>query len=64
MEVRELLAIVTESVSAYKICKQRMDAVKQALKTAHENSNQREHFHRRGPVAHQSNVQAMALGLG
>lgn len=32
--IDDLLTIVTESVSAYKVCKQRIDAVEQALKTA------------------------------
>lgn len=32
--IDDLLTIVTESVSAYKICKQRIDAVEEALKAA------------------------------
>ena len=32
--IDDLLTIVTESVNAYKVCKQRIDAVEAALKTA------------------------------
>lgn len=32
--IDDLLTIVTESVSAYKVCKQRIDAVEEALKAA------------------------------
>ena len=32
--IDDLLTIVTESVNAYKLCKQRIDAVEEALKTA------------------------------
>ena len=32
--IDDLLTIVTESVNAYKVCKQRIDAVEEALKTA------------------------------
>ena len=32
--IDDLLTIVTESVNAYKVCKQRIDAVESALKTA------------------------------
>lgn len=32
--IDDLLNIVTESVSAYKVCKQRIDAVEEALKAA------------------------------
>ena len=32
--IDDLLTIVTESLNAYKVCKQRIDAVEEALKTA------------------------------